>query len=152
MYTVYDHGKLHGVELIVCLCNSLGSVKSMPSKLLRVCAGSDRSDEGQRGGRFNISWDPLPCHLQNGADITDYIIQYSPTSGREVHNITTTAGSSVLTCGRESGGPYRCLIAGRFFNRFKTYTFQVAARNSNGVGSFSDPVNTTQNSQGMILI
>ena len=38
----------------------------------KVCSGPDRSKSDPFGHRLNISWDPLPCHLQNGADITGY--------------------------------------------------------------------------------
>ena len=118
-------------------------MKSVPSQLSRVCAGSDVFV-----GKVNISWDRLPCHLQNGADITGYIIQYSPTSGGEAQNVS----SAQMICDQESGGPYRCLIAGSLFIPTQTYTFQVAAINSYGVGPFSDPVDATQVSQGTIYI
>ena len=74
-------------------------------------------------------------------------IQYSPTSGGEAQNISNS--SSQLLCGQESGGPYRCLMAGSLFIPSQTYTFQVAARNSNGVGPFSDPVITALFTQGI---
>ena len=114
-------------------------MKSVPAKLHRVCAAASARD------KLNISWDSLPCHLQNGADITGYIIQYSPTSGGEARNIS----SAQMTCGQESGGPYRCLIAGTIFIPFQTYTFQVATRNSYGVGPFSDLLIATSAIQGM---
>ena len=112
----------------------IGLLRSIPSQLQSVCVGPDRSD--QSGHRFNVSWDPLPCHFQNGADNTDYIIQYSLTSGGEAQNVSNTQ----MICGQESGGPYRCLIAGSLFIPFQTYNFQVAATNRYGVGPFSDPV------------
>ena len=114
-------------------------MNSTPSQLSRVCAGLDFQI------RFNISWDPLPCHLQNGADITGYIIQYSPTSGGEAQNVSSTQ----MTCGQESGGPYRCIIAGSLFNPFQMYTFQVAAINDYGIGPFSDPVLAIISQQGI---
>ena len=121
-------------------------MNSIPSQLSRVCAGPDRSDSS--GDKFNISWDPLPCHLQNGADITGYIIQYRLTSGGEAQNVS----SAQMTCGQESGGLYNCLMRGHFFIPFQAYTFQVAAINSYGVGPFSSPVNAMLNTQGMMYI
>ena len=86
----------------------------------------------------NISWDLLPCHLQNGADITGYIIQYSPTSGGEARNISSS--DSRVDCGVESGGNYRCLLASSLFTIGVSYSFQVAAVNSYGTGPFSNQV------------
>ena len=123
-------------------------MNSIPSQILRVCAGPDRSY--LTGDILNISWDPLPCHLQNGADITGYIIQYGPTSGGETQNVSSS--SSRLLCGQESGGLYKCLMSGRFFIPFQAYTFQVAAINSYGVGPFSSPVKAMLNTQGMMYI
>ena len=121
---------------------SLGLMKTVPARLHRVCAASP-------GDMINISWDPLPCLLQNGADITGYIIRYSPTSGGEARNVS----SAQMTCGQESGGPYRCLIAGSLlFIPTQIYAFQVAAINSYGNGPFSDPVNASLSSNGTILI
>ena len=115
-------------------------MSSVPTRLHRVCAVVSP------GSRLKISWDLLPCHLQNGADITGYIIQYSSTSGGEAQNVS----NAQMTCGQESGGPYRCLIAGSLlFIPSQTYTFRVAAINSYGVGPFSGPVNASLSSQGM---
>ena len=86
----------------------------------------------------NISWDLLPCHLQNGADITGYIIQYSPTSGGEAQNISSS--DSRVNCGVESGGPYRCSLHSSLFTLGVSYSYQVAAVNSYGVGPFSGQV------------
>ena len=41
-------------------------------KLQRLCVGPDRSHI--LGLRVNVWWEHLPCHLQNGADISGYII------------------------------------------------------------------------------
>ena len=43
-------------------------------------------------------------------------------------------------CGQESGGSYSCQVANSFFKLNEAYTFQVAAENNEGVGSFSDPI------------
>ena len=56
-----------------------------------------------------------------------------------------------MTCGQESGGPYRCLLAGSLFIPFQTYTFQVAAVNSHGVGPFSSPLSAMLYTQGRML-
>ena len=82
-FEIADHGSqlFYGGTSISCCATQvslkmtnviIGSLRSIPSQLQSVCAGPDRSD--QSGYQFNISWDPLPCHLQNGADITGYII------------------------------------------------------------------------------
>ena len=87
---------------------------------------------------MNISWDLLPCHLQNGADITGYIIQYSSTSGGVAQNISNS--DSLVDCGVESGGRYRCLLPFTMSTTVVSYPFQVAAVNRYGVGPFSDHV------------
>ena len=87
----------------------------------------------------NISWDLLPCHLQNGADITNYTIQYSRTSGGEAQNISSS--DNRVNCGVESGGPYRCLLPSSLFTSGVLYSFQVAAVNKYyGTGPFSGPL------------
>ena len=43
-------------------------------------------------------------------------------------------------------------MAGSLFIPSQTYTFQVAARNSNGVGPFSDPVIAILTTQGTICM
>ena len=87
---------------------TLGSMRSPPAILPRVCVGPSTSPQHQ--GRVNISWDPLPCHLQNGADVTDndYIIQYTSL----LTGITTriTNAHSDLECSQEVGGLYSCAI------------------------------------------
>ena len=125
----------------------IGPVSSVPSQLSRVCAGLNTLDSQRR---FNLSWNPLPCHLQNGADITGYIIQYSLTSGGEERNISSS--DHHLLCYQESGGPYRCLVPSSLFSTSQTYMFQVAAINSFGVGPFSGPVNAMLSSQGKCCI
>ena len=111
---------------------------SPPPKLPRVCVGPSTLPEDLAQGRFNISWEPLPCHLQNGADISGYTIQYSPLPNGVVTTISHHHTS--FLCGLESGDPYSCWVANSLFRPNQTYSFQVAARNSHGEGSFSDPV------------
>ena len=86
---------------------------------------------------------PLPCHLQNGADVT-YVIRYT--------NLLTGQFSRFnhnVECCQEPAGPYSCLTrSSALFTYGVTYSFQVAAKNVYGVGSFSDPVIATIGSQG----
>ena len=117
-----------------------------PSQLPRVCVGRPTAPADGTQGRLNISWDPLPCHLQNGADVTVYSIQYTrlPDGGP---NIIVSTDRRV-ECRQESGGPYSCLAASSLFIPRVTYSFQVAAQNSFGVGSLSNSVITVYGSQG----
>ena len=80
----------------------------------------------------------LPCHLQNGANISGYTIQYTQLSTGVT--ITTSNHHPSFLCGQEFGGPYSCLVANSMFNTNQTYSFQVAARNNEGIGSFCDPI------------
>ena len=115
-----------------------------PSQLQRVCVGPSTSP--QHEDRVNISWDPLPCHLQNGADISLYTIQYTRLTTGAPTNISSS--DRRLECHRGSGGPYSCVVNATLFMLGETYSFQVAAQNIHGVGSFSDPVTTVYGSQG----
>ena len=121
--------------------NTLESMGSPPSMLLRVCVGPSISP--QYLGRVNISWDPLPCHLQNGADISDYIIQYTPLSTGMTTRITSSHGD--VNCSQEVGGTYSCVVteSSPLISSNQSYSFQVAAQNNNGDGSFSDPINVS---------
>ena len=106
-----------------------------------MCIGPPTSLADWAQGRVNISWDPLPCHLQNGADVTDtdYIIQYTSLTTGVPRNISVS--DTGVDCLQESGGPYSCVVApGLRFTSGITYSFQVAAQNIYGVGSFSNPV------------
>ena len=116
-----------------------------PSQLPRVCVGRPTSLADQTQGRVNISWDPLPCHLQNGADVTVYI-RYTqlPEGGTNIIDST----DSKVECHQEPGGPYSCLAASSFFIPHVTYSFQVAAQNSSGVGSYSNSVIVLYGSNG----
>ena len=124
----------------------LGSRRSPPSMLSRVCAGPPTSLEDQIQGQFNISWEPLPCHLQNGADIIDYIIQYTHLPNGEPINISSS--DNRLECHQDSGGHYSCVAHFSLFTFGETYSFQIAAQNIYGVGSFSNPVIAEYGSQG----
>ena len=120
----------------------LGSMRSPPSMILRVCVGPSHA------GQSNISWDPLPCHLQNGADIiaNDYIIQYTHLPTGEPTNVSSS--DNKLECHQDSGGHYSCLPGPSVFTFGQTYSFQVAARNIHGVGSFSTLLIARYGSQG----
>ena len=106
-----------------------------------MCVGPSTSLQHQ--GRVNISWNPLPCHLQNGADIS-YIIEYTNLSTGVSRNISRPDRE----CRQEPGGPYSCVVAASLFIPNVTYSFQVAAQNVYGIGSFNIPILTTYNSQG----
>ena len=109
-----------------------------PSEMLpRVCVGPSTSPH--QGG-VNIYWDPLPCHLQNGANIHGYIIQYTHLSTGITTRITSFRDS--VDCSQEVGGPYSCVVTeSSLISNNQSYSFQVAAQNNNGDGSFSDPIN-----------
>ena len=111
-----------------------------------MCVGRPTSIADMTQGKLNISWDPLPCHLQNGADVTVYSIQYTQLPAGGPNIIVST--DSRVECRQEPGGPYSCLAASSFFIPCMTYSFQVAAQNSFGVGSFSNSVATVYGSQG----
>ena len=103
--------------------------------------------------KLNIIWDLLPCHLQNGADITGYIIQYSRTSGGETQNISSL--DNQLTCKGYGDHYQQCLsltTVTMLFTSGSSHTFQVAAVNSNGVGPFSDPIISEINVQSIHLL
>ena len=121
-------------------------MRSVPSKILHVFSGPDVLDPE---ARLSISWDPLPCRLQNGANISEYIIQY-----RLAHSITNEtqsiyASDDRLDCIQQPIGPYKCYLTNTLFLENQTYIFQVAAMNLYGIGPFSDPVNATVYSQGI---
>ena len=112
-----------------------------------MCVGPpSTSSVGQTERRLNISWDPLPCNLQNGADIS-YIIQHVRLLDGTLRNISTS--NSKLQCRQVAGGPYSCLADSSLFTTApgEIYRFQVAAESRFG-GSFSNPVNSVFGSQG----
>ena len=98
-------------------------------------------------GKLNVSWDPLPCHLQNGANIRDCIIQCTMLPAGRPKIIYSSTDSNV-ECRQEPGCPHSCQTASSFFSPCVIYSFQVAAQNSFGVGSFSTPVHIMYSSQG----
>ena len=107
-----------------------------------MCVGPSSTDYESK---VNISWDPLPCHLQNGADITSYIISYT-----HLPNGTTTQIYSFhedAQCSQEVGSPYTmtCMVtvAESQIPSNQAYSFQVAAQNVNGDGLFSDPISVS---------
>ena len=115
---------------------ALGSEKSPPAMLPGVCIA--RSSLPQHQGRVNISWDPLPCHLQNGADVTSYIIRYTHLSTGVAARITSS--HSAMNCSQEVGGLYSCVVAESLIPSDQAYSIQVAAVNSFGEG---DPINVS---------
>ena len=117
----------------------LGSMRSPPAMLPRVCVGPSTSPQHQ--GRVNISWDPLPCHLQNGADVTSYIIQYTRLSTGVITRINSF--HSDVQCSQEVSGLYSCVVAESLIFSYQGYSIQVAAVNNYGDGSFSDPINVS---------
>ena len=146
---------IHDLSNYVCSCIArcllfrelmFSDKMASPSQLPRVCVGPPTSPADQTQGKLNISWDPLSCHLQNGADVRFYNIQYTqlPAGGS---NIIFSTNSKV-ECHQEPGGPYSCLAASSFFSGHVTYSFQVAAQNTFGVGSFSSSVITVHGSKG----
>ena len=137
----------------MCTCSIIiyaGSSNSprAPSQVSHVVAEMDTLD--QLKSRLSISWDPIPCHLQNGADITDYIIQYSLTSTSEVKSISTS--DDRLSCRQQPVGPYSCYFTSSLLLEDQLYTFQVAARNGYGVGPFSSAIRATLYSKGIYII
>ena len=108
-----------------------------------MCVGPPTSSRFQ--GKVNISWDPLPCHLQNGADV-DYIIHYTHLSTGVSTNISSS--DSRLLCRQEPGDPYSCLAHDSLFTLGVAYSFQVAAQSVRGVGSFSNLVISVYGSNG----
>ena len=112
-------------------------MRSPPAILPRVCIGPSTSPQHQ--GRVNISWDPLPCHLQNGADVTSYIIRYTCLSTGVTIRINSF--HSGVNCSQEVGGFYSCVVAELLIPGNQAYSIQVAAVNSLGDDSFSDPIN-----------
>ena len=125
---------------------------SPPSKLSRVCIGPSTYPEDHRQDKFNISWDPLPCHLQNGADISSYTIQYTRLSTGVATTISNLHDN--LQCVQEPGGPFSCRVANSLFSFNEMYSFKVASRNNFGESPFSNPVTKSIPivlSQGMML-
>ena len=118
---------------------SIGDMRGRPSQLQRVCVGQSSLQQIQ--DQINISWDPLPCHLQNGANISRYIIQDTHLASGTSRNISSHSDSR-LECHQVPGGPYSCEAdASLFITRpGETYRFQVAAQNVHGIGPFSIPI------------
>ena len=108
-----------------------------------MCVGPPILLADRTQGKVNISWDPLTCHLQNGADIS-YVIQYTHLLTGQLANFSHS--HRYVECRQEPGGPYSCLASissSALFIYGGTYSIQVAAQNVYGVGSFSDPIIAT---------
>ena len=102
----------------------IGSMRSPPAMLPRVCVEPSTSPHL---GRVNISWDPLPCHLQNGADITGYTIQYTSLStGAKARRFSRHRD---VQCSQGDGGLYSCVVAESLLHSNQSYSIQVAAHN-----------------------
>ena len=114
-------------------------MRSPPPVLPRVCVGPSTVPEYL--GRVNISWNLLPCHLQNGADISGYIILYTRLSTGATTRISSSSGS--VDCREGFGGLYSCAVGTLLIpnNQLQAFSIQVAAQNNNGDGSFSDRIN-----------
>ena len=112
-------------------------MRSPPPVLPRVCVG--RSTVPKYLGKVNISWDLLPCHLQNGADITSYNILYTRLSTGVTIRIPSSSGN--VECSPQFGGLYSCVVANSLIPNNQAFSIQVAAQSDNGEGSFSDPIN-----------
>ena len=116
--------------------------------------------------RLGISWEPLPCHLQNGGDV-GYIIQYSLAGDSEVRSFFTSARTPYIysyesedifslrpSCRLELLGlrMYSCYFTSLMLLEDQTYTFQVAAINGYGVGPLSISVSARLQSQKSMII
>ena len=129
---------------------SIGDMRGRPSQLQRVCVG--QSSLQQQLNQLNISWDPLPCHLQNGANITSYIIQDTRLPSGTPRNISSP--DKRLECHQVADGPYSCEADDSLFitRTGETYRFQVAPQSVHGIGSFSNPVNFVFGSRGKHIV
>ena len=126
---------------------TLGSRRSPPTVLPRVCVGP--STAPKYPGKVNIFWDLLPCHLQNGADITSYIILYTRLSTGVTTRISSSSGS--VECSQELDDLYSCVVATLLIPNYQAFSIQVAAQNNNGDGLFSDPINISAPVSSMYL-
>lgn len=117
---------------------------SAPSQLSNVFV----EDSQTTGAAVIIFWNLLSCLQQNGANITGYIIQYSPTSGGDLaaRNLSAFESFDVI-CSHTGDSRYSCLLSRTLFLSVR-YSFQVAAINGYGVGRFSVPVYATIHTQG----
>ena len=123
---------------------------SPPPVLPRVCVGLSTVPEYL--GRVNISWNLLPCHLQNGADISSYIILYTRLSTGVTTRISSSRSSGQsLECSQEFDGLYSCVVATLLIPNDQAFSIQVAAQNNNGDGPFSDPINISTPVSSMYL-
>ena len=57
--------------------------------------------------------------------------------------INISSSHSGVNCSQEVGGPYSCVVAESLIPSNQAYSIQVAAQNSYGDGSFSDPINVS---------
>ena len=121
--------------------------QSTPPQLSRVCL------DPQPYGQLNMSWEIFPCHLQNGADITYYVLQSNRTLDGYVKNTSTRNNPELRRkCGVWTGGHYICSMpATNLFASPFVYSFQVAAVNSYGeLGPFSNELFWDTDIQSML--
>ena len=124
--------------------NFTDPINCPPAQIASVIAQLDSLDPNLH---LSIYWDPIPCHLQNGGDVFDYIIQYGLVGTSEVRSISTS--DERLSCVQEPVGPFRCYLTSTLLLEDQLYFFQVAGVNGYGVGPFSSPINATLYSQGI---
>jgi len=83
---------------------------------------------------LRVSWQPLRLIDENGL-ITDYVIEYGRSGGQP---ITTTSTTTTRIISR--------------LDPFVVYSVRVAARNSNGTGTFSSSVSGRSGEDGELTI
>ena len=119
--------------MIPSIPDTLGSERSPPSVLPRVCV-----EPSKFRGKVNISWELLPCHLQNGADITSYTILYTPKSTGVATRFPST--NEDVECSQKFGDLYSCVVPNSLIPNDQAFSIQVAAQNNNGEAPFIDPI------------
>ena len=99
-----------------------------------------KAESTSPGTLFPVTFRMVPI-----LEITSYNAPLLP--GGQPKLIYSSTDSKV-ECHQEPGGPYSCLASSSFFLLHVTYSFQVAAQNSFGAGSFSTPVHSVYSPQG----
>lgn len=125
-------------------------INSTPLIISNVCI--ERESQYEYG--LTISWNLGPCHLHNGADISGYLLRYSPisdsTSSHSLVIISTTEHhhDDRVDCHVKIRGSFTCLLTAQPLSIVEKehYQFQVAAFNKFGAGPFSEPINVSLSS------
>ena len=123
-------------------------MSSTPSIISSVCI--ELESEHEYG--LNISWNLVPCHLHDGADMYGYRIRYSlvsnRTSSHSMVTISTTERHDGVDCHAERRDSFTCLLSAQPLSIVdrEQYQFQVAAANRFGTGPFSEPINVSPSS------